>query len=216
MPDPLDCSEPSRCAVVVVSRLNPVWFDGDDIPSMARVEPGSQLFLTDGVRASIGAIVTEAQDIQGSIVLCHRRETRHVSGSLVAVEGVEQPAVQHRVEHAPQTLQLEHVSRSELNLDPTVVGLLSGDRHCGLRHVNAQNRQSQRGDVKSVLAGSAARIEHRSGESTLGCQTRYCWLRLANIPRRRAVAVRRVPGQSRAPFVTGWVPTSQRIVSEGS
>src|SRR3989441_4118864 len=69
------------------------------------------------------------------------------------------------VSHAPQTLQLEHVGRSELNLDPTVVGLLSGDRQCRLRHVNAQNRQSQRGDVKSVLAGPAARIEHRSGES---------------------------------------------------
>jgi hypothetical protein len=70
--------------------------------------------------------------------------------------------------------------------------------------------------VKSVLAGPAARIEHRSGESAFGCQTHYCWLRLANIPRRRAVVVRRIPGQPRQPFVTGWVPTTERIVSEGS
>src|SRR6267142_2240925 len=79
--DPFDCREPGRSAVVVVSRLNAVRFDGGDIPSIAGVERRSQLFLTDGVRASIGTIVTEAQHIQGSIVLGHRRETRHVSWS---------------------------------------------------------------------------------------------------------------------------------------
>jgi len=129
-------------------------------------------------------------------------------------------AVQHRLKPAPQTLQLERVSRSELNLDPTGVGHRSGDRQCRLSHVNAQNRQSQRGDVrgdvKSVLAGPTARIEHRSGDSAFGSQTHYRWLRLAKIPRRRAVVVGRIPGQSRQPFVTGWVPTPERIVSEGS
>src|SRR5262249_26938702 len=72
---------------------------------------------------------------------------------------------------------------------------------------------SQRGDVKSVLASPAARIEHRSDESAFGCQTHYCWLRLANIPRRRAVVVRRIPGKSRQLFVTGRAPTTERIVS---
>jgi hypothetical protein len=70
--------------------------------------------------------------------------------------------------------------------------------------------------VKSVLAGPAARIEHRTGESACGCQPHDCWLRLAKIPGRRTVVVRRVPGQSRQPFVTGWVPTPERIVSRGS
>src|SRR6516225_6378849 len=36
--NPLDSREPRRCAVVVESRLNPLRFDGKDIPSMARVE----------------------------------------------------------------------------------------------------------------------------------------------------------------------------------
>jgi len=175
----------------------------------------SSSWLT-GVRASTGTIVTETQHIQGSIVLDHRRQARHVSWSLAAIEGMEQPAVQHRVKPAPQTLQLGRVSRSELNLDPAVAGLRPGDRQCRLSHVNAQDRQSQRGDVKGVLAGPAARIEHRSGESASGCQTHYCRLRLADIPRRRAVAVRRIPGQSRQPFVTGRVPATERIVSEGS
>ena len=125
------------------------------------VERRSQLFLTDGVRASIRTIVTEAQHIQGSIVFGHRRETRHVSWSLVAVKGVEQSAVQHRLKPAPQTLQLERVSRSKLNLDPTVVGLLSGDRQSCLRHVNAQNRQPQRGDVKLRINSCANRSNAR-------------------------------------------------------
>jgi hypothetical protein len=68
--------------------------------------------------------------------------------------------------------------------------------------------------VKSVLAGPAARIEHRSGESAFGSHTHDCWLRLANIPRRKAVVVRRIPRPSRQPFVTGWVPTTERIASE--
>jgi hypothetical protein len=37
----------------------------------------------------------------------------------------------------------------------------------------------------TVLAGPAARIEHRSGESAFGCDTHDCWLRLADIPRGR-------------------------------
>src|ERR1700724_1175489 len=66
--DPFDCREPGRCAVVVVSRLNPIRFDGGDIPSIAGVERRSQLVLTDGVRAGIGTIVAEAQHIHGSMV----------------------------------------------------------------------------------------------------------------------------------------------------
>jgi hypothetical protein len=50
---------------MVVPRLNPVRFDGGDIPSIAGVERRSQRFLTDGVRAGIGAIVTEAQQHTG-------------------------------------------------------------------------------------------------------------------------------------------------------
>src|SRR5205085_6837878 len=132
------------------------------------------------------------------------------------VKDVEQSAVQDGVELAPQMLQLERVSRGEADLDPTAFSLLSGDRQCRVSPVNAQNRQSQRGDVKSVLASPVAHVEHRSGESAFGCQTHYCWLWLANIPRRRPVLVRRIPGQPRQPFVSGWVATTERIVSAGS
>jgi hypothetical protein len=53
--------------------ISPVRFDGDHIPSIAGVERRSQLLLTDGVRASIGTIVTEAQHMQGSILRGRRR-----------------------------------------------------------------------------------------------------------------------------------------------
>jgi hypothetical protein len=107
---------------------------------------------------------------------------------------------------------MERVGGRELGFDPTVGGLRSGHRQCCLRHVDAQHRQSQRGDVKRVLAGPAARIEHRAGESAFGCHTHDWRLRLADIPRRRAVVVRRIPRPSRHPFVTGWAPATERIV----
>jgi hypothetical protein len=72
--DPFDGREPGRRTVIAVeSRLNPVRFDGDDIPSSGGVERRSQLFLADWVRASVGTLVTEAQHIKGSFVFGHRR-----------------------------------------------------------------------------------------------------------------------------------------------
>jgi hypothetical protein len=86
---------------------------------------------------------------------------------------------------------MERVSYGELDVDHRSQSrrLLAGDRQCRLSHIDAQNRQSQPGYVKSVLAGPAARIQHRSGKSAFGCQTHYRWLRVANIPGRRAVVV---------------------------
>jgi uncharacterized protein YbjT (DUF2867 family) len=52
----------------VVSRLNPVRFDGGDLPSSAGVERRSQRFLTDGVRAGIGTIVHCAGSSKGDEV----------------------------------------------------------------------------------------------------------------------------------------------------
>jgi hypothetical protein len=68
--------------------------------------------------------------------------------------------------------------------------------------------------VKSVLARPAAGVEDRSGESAFGGQTEYRRLGVANIRGRGAVVVERIPGQSRQPFVTGWVPSTELILSE--
>jgi hypothetical protein len=125
--------------MVVECGLKPVWFNGGDMPPIAAVERRSQLFLTDWVRARIRIIITEAQHMERCIVLSDRCQTCCVSRSLVAIEGVEQSAVQHCLKLAPQTLQLERVSRSELNLDPTIAGLFSGDCQCRFSYVNTQN-----------------------------------------------------------------------------
>ncbi len=68
---------------------------------------------------NVGTIITEAQHIQGSTASGRRCQTRYISWPLVAVEGMEQPAIQHRFEHAPQTVQLQGVSRNELDFDPS-------------------------------------------------------------------------------------------------
>lgn len=98
------------------------------------------------------------------------------------------------------------VSQSEFDLDPTISNVLSGQRQGRLSHVNSQNCQTERGKVKSNLAGPAACIGHRPGESALGGQTHDRRLRLANIPGSRTVLVGRTPGPARHPFVAGCLP----------
>ena len=106
--------------MVVVSRLNPVRFNGGDIPSIVGFERRSPFFLGHGVRTRSGTIVTEAQPIKGCIVLRHRRQTRHVFWPLVAVEGVEQPAVQHRLKLAPKPLPATGLATSSSHANPQV------------------------------------------------------------------------------------------------
>jgi hypothetical protein len=57
-----------------------------------------------------------------------------------------------------------------------------------------------------------------SGGTAIWVRTRDArtMTRLVHIPTRRAVVVRRIPGQFRHSFVTRWVTTTERIVSEGS
>ena len=141
------------------------------------------------MRARIGAAVAEAQHVHGSAALGHRGDVRGEIAPLVGIEGVEQPAVQHGVKPATQTAQLERVSHRELGLEVTLFGLLAGDRQCGLGHVNAQHRQPQRGDVQRVLAGPAARIEHRADEPAGGRQAHDGRLWVADVPGGGAVVV---------------------------
>ena len=128
-------------------------------------------------------------------------------------DGGQRPRVAHDPFDGREPGRCTVVVVSRLN---PVTGLLPGNRQCRLSHVNAQNRPSQRGEVKSILAGPAACIEHRPGESAFDCQTHHGRLRLASIPRRRTVVIRRVPGQSRQPLMAGWLPATVRILGAGS
>ena len=88
--------------MVVESSLDPVRFDGKDGPSLRGAERRVHLYLPDGMRASIGSSVAEAQHVHGSIVRSGRCQARNIPDSLVGLEGVEQSAVEHRLEPASQ------------------------------------------------------------------------------------------------------------------
>ena len=144
----------------------------------------------------------------------HGREARHVVSPLVAIERVEQPAVKHRLEHPAQTVQVEGIGNHELGVYAATRGLLPRDRQCGLCHVNAQNVQAQRGEVKGVLACPASCIENCAGECAFARQAHYRGLWVSSVPRRRAIAVRRIPGPALPPLVTGWLPPVRIVGSE--
>ena len=65
--DPFYRREPGRCTVIMVSCLNPVRFDRDDIPSIPRAERRSQFFLAYWVWTNIGTNIAEAQHIKSSM-----------------------------------------------------------------------------------------------------------------------------------------------------
>ena len=57
------------------------------------------------MRSGIGTIIAEAQQMQKSVVRGDRGQARHVLPPLLAVERVEQPAVEHGVEHPAQAVE---------------------------------------------------------------------------------------------------------------
>jgi hypothetical protein len=124
---------------------------------------------------------------------------------------VEQPAIEHRLEHAAQTVQVQGIGNHEVSVDAASRGLLARDRQCGLSHIDSQDVRAQRGDVKGVLTRPASCIEDCAGESAGARQTQYRRLWSSEIPGRRPIEVRRIPGLTRPPFVTGWLPPAVRI-----
>jgi hypothetical protein len=61
-------------------------------------------------------------------------------------------------------------NRSNSNASASAIGgLRSSHRQRRIGNVDAEDLQTERGDVNRVLAGPAARIEHRSGDSAFGC-----------------------------------------------
>lgn len=160
--------------------------------------------------------VTETQHVQVPATTRHRRQARHVVSPLIAVERVEQPAIEHRLKHSAQTVQVQGIGNREVSVYAATRSLLPRDRQCGLSHIDSQNVQPQRGDVKGVLACPASYIEDRAGECAFARQTQYRWLWSSYVPWRRAIEVRRIPGLARPPLVTGGLPPAVRIVGSDS
>jgi hypothetical protein len=127
---------------------------------------------------------------------------------------VKQPAVQHSLEPTTQPLQLQSVSRLELGLNPTLNSLLPSKRECGLRYIDAQDRQPQCGHMKRVLPTPTPHIKHRTSESTCSYHPHDGRLRPTKVPRRRPTLVRRIPRQPRHPLMTSRPPTPEWILSK--
>ena len=143
------------------------WMAAKSIP--CRGERRSQLGLTDGVRAGIGTVVAETQHIQGSVVLGHRRQARHVSW----------PLVPSKVWNSPQssTVANRRPSRSRWSASAAANSARSPARRPSPARSPVPSRPRRR-PAPTIPARPreersrrpAARIEHRSGESALGGQ----------------------------------------------
>jgi hypothetical protein len=84
---------------------------------------------------------------------------------------MEKPALEHRLERAAQTFQVEAIGEHEVSVHAATRGLLPRDRQCGLRHIHSQHVQPCRRDVKGVLARPTSSIENRTGECGCSRQT---------------------------------------------
>jgi hypothetical protein len=168
------------------------------------------------MRAGIRSDVTETEHVQDPATTRHGRQTRDVFSPLIAIECVEQPAIEHRLKHPAQTVQVQGIGNHEVSVDTASRGLLPRDRQCGLSHIDSQNVQPQRSKVKGVLACPASCIEDCAGECAFARQTQYRRLWSPNVSGRRAIEVRRILGLTRPPLVAGWLPPAARIVGSDS
>ena len=142
-------------------------------------------------------------------MLGHRRETRHVSWSLVAVEGVEQSAVEHRIKRAPQRCNWNASAAANSTSIPrssafsraiaSAVSATSTPR----TEIPARRREG-------VLAGAAARIEHRPANPP-SAATRRLPAAARRYPKAQARRGTTHPRAARHPFVTGRVPTTDIV-----
>ncbi|HET8757842.1 MAG TPA: hypothetical protein VFM58_17615 [Solirubrobacteraceae bacterium] len=188
MPWWLDLNQPRREVRRIEPRPQPIGTDRGDVPAGER---RPQLVLADGVRATGPVGVTEAEHVQRAAR--HGREAGHVGSPFIGVERVEQAAVEHRFERASQPVQVKGVAGLEGRVDAAFARLLAGDRERGRRHVDPDDVEAERGDVQGVLPGPAAGVEHGAAECAFGGQPDDRRLRLPDVPRRPAVAVRRIP-----------------------
>jgi hypothetical protein len=125
---------------------------------------------------------------------------------------VEQPAIEHRLKLSSQTLEVQRIGNDKVRVDAASCGLRLRRRHRGLGHIDSQNAQPQRGDIQGVLTRPASRIEHRAGENAFVRQTHYRRLWTPNVPRRRAIAIRRIPRLPGKPLVTRGYASAVWIV----
>ena len=142
----------------------------------------------------------------------YRCQTHGVGSPLVVVERMKQRTIEHRVEHSAKTVEAEGVRNDEVSVDAADHRALARDPDGGRSHVDSEKAHPVGGEVKSIVAGPAARVEHRTGKHARVRQTHHRRLWCSDVPRRRTIAVRRIPWLAGIPLMTGWLSPAIRIV----
>ena len=206
----VDCREPGRRAVAG-PRLHPARLHGGDTPSM----PGLMLLSALPDRRArgpgIGIIVTKYNTYR---VPCGRPPTPGRRSCLLLASKVRNsPQSSTVLNIRPNRSELQHAPPHGTRPRSPFVGLFGKDRPVPLPQ--PRQRPEPRIRARAYVRGSPVRSPYRCRESAFGCHTHDRRLRLADVPRRGAVVYERIPGSCH-PFATGWVPTTERIVTEGS
>lgn len=207
----LDLRQPGGRAFWGELRADQVRINGCNAPVAVTLERDLQLGLTDRVRARVRSTITEAQEIETRTRSGHRGQTGDICAPFDIVECVEQSAVDDGVERTPQTSESERIGFDELDIDTSPCSPFARDRHRHRSHIEADDAYARGSDATGVVARTASGIEHRADECMLINQPRDRRLRCTEIPRCRAVGVRRVPRPTGEPFVAGGSPTAVRI-----
>ena len=134
----------------------------------------------------------------------------HVTQPFLIIECVEEAAIEDRVEGPIEPIESQCVGDQEGRIEPTLGRLPPRLRQRGRSHVDADGRQSQRGQLERVLTSTATDVEHPAGERTAIGEPNHRRLRATDIPGRRPVLIRAVPVPPGLPFVPGRCPV--RIV----
>jgi hypothetical protein len=149
------------------------------------------------MRAAGLSDVAEAEHVEAAAAAGHGGQARHVVAPLVAVERVEQTAIEHGLEQSAQPVQAQRIGERELGVDAARRGLLAGGRYRGISHVDSQYVQTESRQMKGVLTGPAACVENCAGKRAFARQPHDRRLWSSEVPRRVALGVRRIPGLPR-------------------
>jgi len=169
------------------SRQTPPWarLDGGDIPAVAGIERRCQLLLLMRCGPLVsGPTSLRAQHIQGCIALGHRRQARHVTSPLIAIEGVEQV-------RGPAPSRIGDPDAPAENASATANSASSPRSSPSSGRLPVRSRPRQRPEAATPARRceerprrSRSRIENRANESAIGRHAHDCWLWPANVPRR--------------------------------
>ena len=178
---PTDGHAPSECTVRVDIDVDRGAFDRIQPPPMA--ETGSDLVLGNAPGTPIARLkVIEAQHVNAAAWRKHDPEAVDVPGTVVVVQDMKEPTVEHGVELFVEVGQLESVPNEEPGRQASVASfaLRDGDR-CRSR-VDAGDLVAEASCHESMLSGPTADVEHPTSQNAPLGKFQETRLRSADVP----------------------------------